>query len=216
MTRSRTGKTKSIILLSGGLDSTVSAAIAVKKTQPLFALTFDYGQRAAHREIAAAEQICSVLLIKHRVLTLPFFKEFKKCALINAGTQPGQRSLNRLNDVWVPNRNGLFINVAACFAEYYRAKIIVTGFNREEARDFPDNTEDFICAINNSLGFSTRSQVMVKSYVTTYAKNEIYGLGKKVGAPLDLVYACYRGTKKMCGECASCRRFFKSKQAYEI
>jgi 7-cyano-7-deazaguanine synthase len=214
--RSRTRKTKSIILLSGGLDSLVGAAIAVKKTRPVCAFTFDYGQKAARMEIAAAKKICTHLRIRHRVTALPFFKEFKTCALIEQGSSKKHRSLTRLKDVWVPNRNGLFINIAACFAEYYGAGLIVTGFNREEAQDFPDNTDAFIQAINRSLTYSTLTGVKVKSFVSAYTKDEIYGLGLKMNAPLDLVYSCYRGTKKMCGTCASCKRFFKSKRAHEI
>lgn len=213
--RSRTRKTKSIILLSGGLDSLVSAAIAVKKTRPVRALTFDYGQRAAQREIAAAKKISTHLRIPHTVIALPFFEEFKKCALIKRGSPVKQKSLTRLKDVWVPNRNGLFINLAACFAEYYGAGLIITGFNREEAQEFPDNADAFIQAINHSLMYSTLTTVRVKSYVSAYTKDEIYGLGLKINAPLHLVYSCYRGTKEMCGTCASCKRFFKSKRAHE-
>lgn len=214
--RSRTKKTKSIILLSGGLDSTVSAAIAGKRTNPLFALTFDYGQRAAKMEIASAKKISNRLRLQHRVIALPFFKEFKNCTLIKQGKKVQYNSFTRLKDVWVPNRNGLFINLAACFAEYYKANLIITGFNREEAQEFPDNTVDFMTAINRSLRLSTLGTIKVKSYVASYTKNEIYGLGRKIGAPLDLVYSCYRGGKKMCGRCASCKRYLKSKRAHEV
>jgi 7-cyano-7-deazaguanine synthase len=216
MTRLHFRKIKSIILLSGGLDSCVSAAIAIKKTQPLFALTFNYGQHSAKMEIAAAKKICASLGIKHTVIALPFFKEFKKCALIRSRKPTKQKSFTRLKDVWVPNRNGVFINIAACFAEYYGAGLIITGFNREEAQEFPDNSAGFIRAVNNSLRYSTLAKIKVKSYVASYTKTEIYGLGKKLGVPLDLVYSCYRGRKKMCGTCASCKRFLKSKRAHEI
>ena len=215
--RSRTRKTKSIILLSGGLDSTVSAAIAVKRTQPIFALTFDYGQRAAKMEIASAKKISYRLRLQHKMIALPFFKEFKNCGLIKQGKKVSHhKSFTRLKDVWVPNRNGLFINLAACFAEYYGAGLIITGFNREEAQEFPDNTVDFVTAVNSALKLSTFGKIMVKSYVAAYTKNEIYGLGKKIGAPLDLVYSCYLGRKKMCGRCASCKRYLKSKRAHEV
>ncbi|UCC13079.1 MAG: 7-cyano-7-deazaguanine synthase QueC [candidate division WOR-3 bacterium] len=214
--RSRTRKTKSIILLSGGLDSTVSAAIAVKRTQPLFALTFDYGQRAATMEIASAKKISDRMCLQHRVIALPFFKEFKNCTLIKHGKKATRQSFTRLKDVWVPNRNGLFINLAACFAEYYGAGLIITGFNREEAQEFPDNTVVFMNAVNNAFRFSTLGKIKVKSYVAAYTKKEIYGLGMKIDAPLDLIYSCYLGGKTMCGKCASCKRYLKSKRAHEV
>lgn len=199
-------KPKSIILLSGGLDSTVSATIAKRRTNPLFAITFDYGQRAAKQEILASRRICQTLTIKHKIVKLPFFNEFNKLVLLRYKKKPSIKKFSRLQDVWIPNRNGLFINIAACFAEYYGANLIITGFNREEAREFPDNTDQFVYAINKSLNYSTLKNVEVKSYVAKYSKKEIYKLGLKYGAPLRHIYVCYLGGKKMCGKCASCRR----------
>ncbi|MCX7995372.1 MAG: 7-cyano-7-deazaguanine synthase QueC [candidate division WOR-3 bacterium] len=200
-------KPKSIILLSGGLDSTVSAAIAAKKTKPLFALTIDYGQRSAKMEILASKIICQALKIKHRIIKLPFFKEFKKCSLISKDQLP-----IALKDIWVPNRNALFINIAACFAEYYKADLIVTGFNLEEAREFPDNTKNFINAINQTLQYSTLKKLKVVSYVANYTKKEIYELGLKYKAPLQYIYSCYLGGKKMCGKCPSCLKLLQAKK----
>jgi len=204
-------KPKSIILLSGGLDSTVSATIAVKKTKPLFALTIDYGQRAAKMEIFASRKICKFLKIKHRVIKLPFFKEFKRCALIGRPVKTGHKKFLSIKDVWVPNRNGLFINIAASFADYYGADLIVTGFNREEAREFPDNTIKFLKIINKDLALSTLKRVKIISYVADYTKKEIYQKGLKIDAPLEYVYPCYLGYERMCGRCASCQRFLRAK-----
>ena len=200
-------KPRSIILLSGGLDSTVSAALAARRTRPLFALTFDYGQRAARMEIAAARRICRALKIEHKVVRLPFFADFRGLALLS-GSRAKQTSgrLARAADVWVPNRNAIFINVAAAYAEYHGAGLIVTGFNREEARQFPDNSAAFVAQVNRALRHSTRRRVRVMSYVAGRMKKEIYGLGQRCGAPLELVYSCYAGGRTMCGKCASCRR----------
>jgi 7-cyano-7-deazaguanine synthase len=202
-------KPKSIILLSGGLDSTVSAAIAKQRTRPLFALTVDYGQLAAKMEIAASRRICQSLKIRHKVVKLPFFKEFSKLILLR-GKKKNIKRFKKIEDVWVPNRNGLFINIAACFAEYYDAKIIVTGFNQEEAQEFPDNSERFLQAVNRCLGYSTLNRVVVRSYVLRNTKKEIYKLGVRYKAPLDQVYSCYLGGKNMCGKCASCKKLIKA------
>ncbi|HEC78178.1 MAG TPA: 7-cyano-7-deazaguanine synthase QueC [candidate division WOR-3 bacterium] len=199
-------KPKSIVLLSGGLDSTVSATIAKKRTRVLFALTIDYGQRAARMEIKAAKKICRFLGIELKIVKVPFFKEFIKLKMIKSKDKKKPRSLNRLADVWIPNRNGLFINIAACYAEYYGAEVIVTGFNREEAREFPDNRPQFIAAINHSLFHSTLNKVKVQSFVSDYSKKQIYQLGKEYNAPLKYIYSCYLGEEKMCGKCGSCRK----------
>jgi len=202
-------KPKSIILLSGGLDSTVSATIATKRTNPLFAITFDYGQRAAKMEIVASKKICRALRIKHKVVKIPFFSEFKKLVLLRHKKKPGIKKFSESEDVWIPNRNGLFINIAACFAEYYGANLIITGFNREEAREFPDNTPQFMNMINKSLRYSTLKKVKVKSYVEKYTKKQIYKIGLKYKAPLQYIYSCYLGGKEMCGKCASCQKLLE-------
>lgn len=202
-------KANSIILLSGGLDSTVSAAIAKKRTKPLFALTFDYGQRSAKQEILVSKKICKILKIKHKVVKLPFFREFKKLVMLQSKKNVKSKDFTKLRDIWIPNRNGLFVNIAACYAEYYSADMIIAGFNREEAREFPDNTPQFMDAINRVLKYSTLRNVKVKSFVSKYSKKEIYKLGLKYRAPLQHIYSCYLGRKKMCGKCASCRRLKK-------
>ena len=199
----------SIILLSGGLDSTVSAAAAVRKTKVLFALTFDYGQRAARMEIQASRKICQALKMNLKVVKLPFFQEFKKCRLLKFNHSP---ITDHQSGLWLPNRNGLFINIAACYAEYYGADMIVTGFNAEEARQFPDNSRQFIRSINQTMVYSTLKKVKVISYVADLTKKEIYRLGLRNQAPLAHVYSCYLGGKKMCGKCASCRKLFKAKK----
>lgn len=202
-------KLKSIILLSGGLDSTVSATIAKKKTRPLFALTFDYGQRAAKMEILASRKICQALGVKHKVVKIPFFREFGKSVMFQEKKKVSVKSFNTLKNIWIPNRNGLFINVAACFAEYHQAKLIITGFNREEAQEFPDNSQQFIKAINKSLKHSTLKNIKVKSFVVSYSKNEIFRIGLRHNAPLKHIYSCYLGGKEMCCKCASCRKLIE-------
>ncbi len=201
-------KPRSIILLSGGLDSTVSAVIAKKRTKPLFALTFDYGQRAAKMEILAAKKICRALGIKHKMVKVPFYKEFKVLIMLRSGKKVSTKKFAILKDVWVPNRNGLFINIAACYAEYYGADTIVTGFNREEAAEFPDNKPQFIAAVNHSLMFSTLTRVKVTSYVADCTKKQIYNIGLRYKAPLEHIYSCYLGSEEMCGKCASCQKLF--------
>ena len=108
--------------------------------------------------------------------------------------------------VWIPNRNGVFLNIAACFAEALEADLIIAGFNAEEAATFPDNSPPFVRAINRAFAFSTLRRPRVKSYTEKMTKREIVVLGRKLGVPLDLVWSCYRGGAKPCGRCESCAR----------
>lgn len=209
-------KPRSIILLSSGLDSLVSAAVAVKKTRPVWAITFDYGQRAAAMEIRYARKISRHYGIRHLVVPLLFFRNFNRCSLLDPRRKsPGQK-FQKITDLWVPNRNAVFINVAAAYAEYFRARLVITGFNREEAAEFPDNRPAFVKAINATLARSTRSRVQVVSYVQNLTKRKIYQLGRRLAAPLELVYSCYLGAEKMCGSCASCRRLLAARHPHAV
>jgi 7-cyano-7-deazaguanine synthase len=106
--------------------------------------------------------------------------------------------------VWIPNRNGVFINIAAAYAERNSCDTIVTGFNREEAEEFPDNSIEYVERVNRALAMSTRNGVRVESFTIDLDKRAILRWGS-VRAALDRV-ECYRSGERMCGRCASCRR----------
>jgi 7-cyano-7-deazaguanine synthase len=208
----------SVVLLSGGLDSAVNLAAAAGDGRVAVAITFDYGQISAEREIAAARAMCGRMEIAHRVITLPWLAG-EASALTGSTPIPDtkdealddvEQSLDRADAVWVPNRNGIFLNIGAGIAEIEEVEFVVPGFNAEEAETFPDNGADFIIAENNALRYSTRGRVTVKCYTSAMRKNEVAALGKTNGAPLDLVWSCYRGEPLMCGRCESCRRMVRA------
>jgi 7-cyano-7-deazaguanine synthase len=214
---------KSIVLLSGGLDSAVSLALALKETEVVFCLTFDYGQRSALKEKASAAALAAHYSVEHRILKLAFLKEITKTALVmldkdipepdNAELDNGLISKTNAASVWVPNRNGLFVNIAAAFAEASGCNLIVTGFNREEAATFPDNSADFVCAVNNALNYSTLNKVKLVSYTQVLNKIEIIKMGLALGLPFQYIWSCYRGEENMCGRCESCRRLGRAVKA---
>jgi 7-cyano-7-deazaguanine synthase len=210
-----------VVLLSGGLDSAVNLKRACDETGVALALTFDYGQKAAPREIAAAAAICRALGVPHRVIELPWLAEICATALVNPGAEAPRVTPEQLAEpwvtggetaraVWVPNRNGVFLAIAAAFAEHLGAEAVVTGFNAEEAVTFPDNSAEFVAAANAALQFSTGTQVRVLSYTQHLSKRESVRLGREIGAPLALVWSCYYGGTKPCGECESCARFLRA------
>ncbi|QGT99274.1 7-cyano-7-deazaguanine synthase [Candidatus Syntrophocurvum alkaliphilum] len=186
-----------IVLLSGGLDSVVSMLIARKYCKILKAITFDYGQIAKEKEISASEDICKMYNIDHKIVELPFMKEDIKSGLI-------QNKKLDTNNIWVPNRNGLFINIAACYAETIQANWVICGFNAEEAVDFPDNSTEFIDNINKTLSLSTNNKVKVKSFVKDMNKEEIIKKAHKLGLKMFDIWSCYLGNEIPCGQCPSC------------
>lgn len=210
----------SVVLLSGGLDSTVSLAQSLREGEVKLCLTFDYGQRAVAGEINAAAQLAGHYGLKHRVIKLGFLAEITDTALVNREKDIPLPETGELDDssvalesaaaVWVPNRNGVFINIAAAFAEALHCGQVVTGFNREEAATFPDNTLEYVRAASKALTFSTANKVRVVSYTQMLDKVEIVNLGKRLGVPFNFIWSCYLDGDKMCGACESCRRFYRA------
>jgi 7-cyano-7-deazaguanine synthase len=217
---------KYVVLLSAGLDSTVNLYAAHNRGQVVLALTFDYGQRAAEKEKAAAKTLCDRLQIPHRILALPFFKDWGGSSLVDSSKilptgaavhiDDKKTSEQTAKSVWVPNRNGIFLNIAAGFAESLGATAVVPGFNKEEAATFPDNSRNFMQAMTESLRYSTANHVRVECFTTDMVKSEIVEQGKKWDVDWSLMWPCYQSLSRWCGECESCLRSKRALQAADV
>ncbi len=209
-------KKDSVVLFSAGLDSTVNFYSALIETNVKLAITFNYGQKAALKEIAHAKLMADENKVEHVVVDLPWFKDLGKSALTHdkAVVPTGKQiSLDSLavsaataKYVWVPNRNGVFLNIAASYAESLGAEIIVPGFNREEAVTFPDNSLDFIRSVRKSFIYSTATKVDIQCYSIAMSKTEVTELGMKLSVPFEKIWPCYQARNLWCGECESCLR----------
>ncbi len=204
-----------VVILSGGLDSSVNLAMALEHMKIKLALTFDYGQRAAKKEINAAAQLCEFYKVKHQVISIPWVGAFGRSALTDAAiTIPTSDvsiddfkvSSQTAAKVWVPNRNGIFLNIAAGFAEASDSEFVIPGFNLEEAATFPDNSQCFIAALKNSFSFSTANHVEVRCFTIQMVKTEIVKIALDKKLPLKMIWPCYFDGDKWCGECESCQR----------
>jgi 7-cyano-7-deazaguanine synthase len=208
---------KSVVLLSAGLDSSYNLFRAVQDTEVVLALTFNYGQRAAIPELRQARRLAETLKIPHRVVELPWFRDFTSTALLNEKAKLPQKDDLQIDSpeksaasakaVWVPNRNGIFLNIAAGFAEGLGAVYVIPGFNKEEAATFPDNSSAFMRALDRSFEFSTQGKVRVRCYSEEMNKNEIVASALKLSLPLELLWPCYESGANWCLKCESCLRF---------
>lgn len=212
---------RSVVLLSGGLDSTVNFKRALDATEVAQALTLDYGQRAAPAETRAAAAMCGRFGVVHRVIELAWLAEAGQSALTQTRSELPRPKPDLLDDsfgaaadsarrVWVPNRNGLFLNIAAAIAEGAEAEHVYVGFNAEEAATFPDNSAGFLAAANRAFEFSTRGLVTARCDTLRMAKDQIVKLGIEISAPLDIVWPCYDAGPRLCGTCESCLRFLRA------
>jgi 7-cyano-7-deazaguanine synthase len=210
-----------IVILSGGLDSSANLALAKEELSVKMAITFNYGQRAAVKEIQAASQLCRHYGVTHKILEIPWVAQFGKSALIDTSLDVPTTDV-KIDDmaasgktaakVWVPNRNGIFLNIAAGWAEAMDCDYVIPGFNLEEASTFPDNSMDFIQALIKSFSYSTANQVQVKCYTISMMKTQILKVAIQKNLPLAMLWPCYLDGDKWCGECESCQR---SKRAFK-
>lgn len=192
---------KSIILLSGGLDSLACLAITRQKYNCELAITFDYGQKALDKEIEASKKICDFYNVEHKIIKLDFLKEITQTALVSDKEVPQDYDMKA---VWVPNRNGLFLNIAGSFADSYGYNYIIIGANKEEGKTFPDNTLEFAKRVEAEFEFSTLIQPKILIPLIDMDKEEIVKTVIDLKAPLELVHSCYLGGDKNCGKCESC------------
>jgi 7-cyano-7-deazaguanine synthase len=212
---------RSVVLLSSGLDSSVNLYEARLRSEVVAAVTFDYGQRAAAREIENARRQCDHLGIRHIVVPLPFFKEFTETSLVNrahevptkgeVGIDDAKKSAASAVRVWVPNRNGIMLNIAAGYAEGLKADWIIPGFNIEEAATFPDNTDEFLKATTHAFKFSTANHIEAICFTTALDKTAIVRRGTELGVRFDLIWPCYFGNETLCGQCESCQRYERAR-----
>ena len=214
-------RASSVILLSGGLDSAANLAFCHDRDSAVLALTADYGQRAARRELAAARGLAKYYGVRHEVVDLTWLGRLGGSALTSDQVIPDMAA-SHLDDldvtretarqVWVPNRNGILLNVASAFAERLGAARVVVGFNIEEAATFPDNSEEFLEAASHALKYSTAGRVQAFSYTARWDKRQIAIELRKLAKPFpfEQVWSCYQGGEKPCGNCESCRRFMRA------
>ncbi|MFM8315181.1 MAG: 7-cyano-7-deazaguanine synthase, partial [Deltaproteobacteria bacterium] len=174
------------------------------------------GQRAKAQEIEHARALCTYYKIPHQVIVLPWFASFEAKGLLSKDEPLSQPSLQTLENkkellksatqVWVPNRNGVFLEVAAGIAESQNINRVIVGFNAEEAVTFPDNSGSYVHAINKALALSTQNQVRIESPTIEMKKVEIVAMGISLQFPFHLLWSCYEAETIMCGKCESCMR----------
>ncbi len=207
---------KAVVLLSSGLDSSYNLLKATGQFEVALALTFDYGQKAAQRECERAAALARHYKVPHKVISLPWFKDFTKTTLVGGGKIPSgadvkiddlKQSLETAKSVWVPNRNGIFLNIAAGFAEGLGAKYIIPGFNLEEAQTFPDNSAAFLKSLDATFAFSTQNGVRTHCYSAHLNKTQIVKEAMVADLPFQVLWPCYLDGDRWCGTCESCQRF---------
>ena len=214
-----------VALLSGGLDSATGLALWLERpgAAVVECVTFDYGQRAAGSECAAASGIAARFGLPWRCVALPWLSDAAVragCALVEgAGQLPDRTGTAEVGDadsaaaVWVPARNLVFLSIATAFAEAAAASAVLAGFNIEEAATFADNSAEFVAAFDAVARFGTRNGVVVASPTIGMAKAEVVAHARRLGMREADFWSCYAAGPDPCGKCESCVR---SRRAWDL
>jgi 7-cyano-7-deazaguanine synthase len=195
---------KAVILLSGGLDSTTTLYYAKKQGYNCFALIFDYGQRHK-RELRSAVAVAKRANVPYQIIKISL--PWKGSSLLDKKMKvPIRKSLKGIPSTYVPARNTVFLSFALSYAEAIGAKAIFIGANAVDFSGYPDCRPSFYKAFQKVIKEGTKKRkIKVLTPLINLTKAQIIKLGLKLKAPLKLTWSCYKGGKKPCGVCDSCR-----------
>jgi 7-cyano-7-deazaguanine synthase len=199
-----------LVLLSGGLDSTVCLAVARRQAHPVVALTVDYGQR--HRvELERAAAVAARLGTEHLVVRVDL-SPWAGSALTDPSVEVPDAARGTEEGIpvtYVPARNLIFLALAAGVAEARAVDHVYIGVNSLDYSGYPDCRPEFIDAFRTAAGLALKRGVEGRPLVfhtplVDLTKAAIVRLGVDVAAPLDLTWSCYRGGPRPCGRCDAC------------
>jgi len=205
---------KAVVILSGGLDSTVCMSVAAGEGFQVFPLTFAYGQRHS-REVEQARKVAEFYGCKrHLVADIGFFRDIGASALTSGEIDvPTGRSTEEMEQeipvTYVPFRNAVFLSMAVAWAEAIKAERVYTGVNALDYSGYPDCRPQFIQAFQQAVNLGTAAAgqglaIKLETPLINLTKAEIVKLGLTNNAPLHLTTSCYQGGPRACGRCDSC------------
>lgn len=203
---------RAIVLLSGGVDSTVTLYYAKKSKIKVHCLIFDYNQRH-RREIQSACKIAKLSKSSFDIIKLPL--PAKGNSLIDRRLSLPERSFSKIKestipDTYVPARNIIFLSFALSYAETIKADSIFIGANAIDYSGYPDCRPEFLRAFVKMSKVGTKrgtegKPIRIIAPLINKTKAEIIKLGKKMQVPFEYTWSCYRGRKYPCGVCDSCK-----------
>jgi 7-cyano-7-deazaguanine synthase len=197
-----------VVLVSGGMDSCVCAAIASQNHRLAF-LHVSYGQRTEKRERQAFDAIAEHYEVQHRlVCRLDYLREIGGSSLTDPGiaVEPANLERTDIPTSYVPFRNAHLLSIATSWGEVLGAKALFIGAVAEDSSGYPDCRPEYYQAFNQVIRIGTRpeTQLEIVTPVIHMKKSEIVRTGNNLGAPLHLTWSCYQNAERACGRCDSC------------
>jgi 7-cyano-7-deazaguanine synthase len=208
---------KAVVLLSGGMDSCVCAAIASQEhgVSNIALLHAGYGQRTESREARAFREIADHYAVRRRLMVrLDYFRAIGGSALTDASIAVPENELgapeplgNEIPVTYVPFRNAHFLSVGVSWAEAIGARAVYIGAVAEDSSGYPDCRPEYYRVFQELIRAGTRpeTQIQIITPVIALRKSQIIRKGVELGAPLHLTWSCYQNEQEACGVCESCR-----------
>jgi 7-cyano-7-deazaguanine synthase len=198
-----------VCLVSGGMDSCVTAAVANEEANGLAFLHVSYGQRTEQRERHAFEELAEHYKVKQRlVVSLRHLAQIGGSSLTDNDMEVASAALGShgIPTSYVPFRNAHLLSIATSWAEVIGAQTIYIGAVAEDSSGYPDCRPEFYEAFQQVIGLGTRPEtnIEIRTPVIALKKSEIVKLGQRLKSPFELTWSCYRNSDKACGDCDSC------------
>ncbi|MFW6141334.1 MAG: 7-cyano-7-deazaguanine synthase QueC [Candidatus Saliniplasma sp.] len=204
---------KAVVLLSGGLDSSTTLAVADKEHDDIFAITFRYGQKH-DKEIRSSKKLAEHYDVeKHIILDIPL-EEIARSSLLEGGEEIPDTKKGDIGQsiptTYVPARNIIFLSYALSYAESVDAQAIYIGATAVDYSGYPDCRPEFFDAFKDMAKKGTKkgvegNQIDIITPLIDKSKAEIIERGTELSVPFEKTWSCYRGGTKACGTCDSCR-----------
>lgn len=202
---------KAVVLLSGGLDSTVCMAVARSQGFELYPISFNYQQRH-RREVECARMVAGFYAVRHHLVIDTNMSAIGGSALTDnsVGVPDGDVDRQDIPATYVPARNLIFLSYALGYAEVSGADHIFIGVNALDYSGYPDCRPEFIELFQHLTDYSTKAsvaekrQIRIETPLIRLTKSQIVRLGAELAAPLEMTTSCYRGGEEACGTCDSC------------
>ena len=200
---------KAVCIVSGGMDSALSSAIAKQDGFDVIALHFNYRQRTEQKELESFQLLAKELdAIKSYEMDLGFFTQVGASALVDREIDVPTGGLSDgVPITYVPFRNGIFLSIATAIAEKEGASAIYIGVVEEDSSGYPDCREDYMLAMERAINLGTKDEtkIEIKRPLVNMEKSEIVQKALELGVKLEYTWSCYKDENEACGVCDSCR-----------
>jgi len=198
-----------ICLVSGGMDSCVTAAIAKAETDEIAFLHVSYGQRTQRRERQAFNDIADFYNVEKRLdVSIEYLTKIGGSSLTDESIEVADANLEskEIPTSYVPFRNANMLSIATSWAEVLNATRIYIGAVAEDSSGYPDCRPEFYAAFEKTIEVGTKPETLIKiaTPIIHLSKAEIVRKGIELNAPLHLSWSCYRNEDAACGTCDSC------------